>query len=225
MYHRVSPDHADEMTVTMDQLDAQLAWVKAEGFHFPAVSEIVENRIPRMSVLVTFDDAYLDTFVYARPVLASLGIRPAVFVPTAYIGSSSAWDIDAHPIMTASQLRLLAVDGYEIGLHSHLHGNYAALAPEEIDRDLREATFALKTHGLPPARVFAYPFGGRPQSPAASVAMKVSLRTQGISLGFRIGNRVNPLPLPDPLEIQRLSVRGDRDLRSFKRQVAFGKLF
>lgn len=50
------------------------------------------------------------------------------------------------------------------------------------------------------------------------------MRAYGVSLAFRVGNRVNGLPLADPLEIQRLSVRGDESLGAFQRKVACAKL-
>ena len=39
-------------------------------------------------------------------------------------------------------------------------------------------------------------------------------------IAFRIGNRINRLPLRDRFEINRLGVRGDRELGFFRRQLA-----
>jgi hypothetical protein len=55
--------------------------------------------------------------------------------------------------------------------------------------------------------------------------MVAALGALGIRLGFRIGNRVNPLPLADPFEINRLGVRGDESLATFRRRIAWGRLW
>ena len=224
MYHRVSAATADEMTVPMEQLETQLKWIVSEGLRFTSMAELLEGGLSGNSVLVTFDDAYTDNFVYARPVLMSLGIKPTVFVPTAYIGATSSWDAEAHPLMSASQLASLAADGFELGFHSHRHDSYSELSPAEIRDDVAQGVATMCALGLPKPRAFAYPYGARPTDPAAKQALRASLSTAAIDIAFRIGNRINPLPLLERFEVQRLSVRGDRDLASFKRKVAFGKL-
>ena len=55
--------------------------------------------------------------------------------------------------------------------------------------------------------------------------MKAALRECGVRLAFRIGNRINRLPLADPFEIQRLSVRGDESFGAFQRRIRWGRLF
>ncbi len=46
-------------------------------------------RGPRPNCLLTFDDAWLDTFKNAYPALREAGLRATVFVPTGLIGSGS----------------------------------------------------------------------------------------------------------------------------------------
>jgi peptidoglycan/xylan/chitin deacetylase (PgdA/CDA1 family) len=222
MYHKVSPATADELTVTAAQLDAQLRWLRAAGFQFVTAADLLRGGpLPARPVLVTFDDAYVNTFAHAHPVLRALGVPAVVFVPTAFIGRTSAWDRDAQPLMDAAQLCALATDGWELGLHSHRHENYANLAPAQIAEDVRASFAAFAAHGLPVVPALAYPYGGRPRDGAA---MKAALREAGVRLAFRIGNRVNPLPLADPFEIHRLGSRGDASFGAFQRKVRWGRL-
>ena len=71
MYHRVSPDRCDDLTVTVAQLEAQLDWLRDAGFRFVALADLLApaSSLPDRPVLVTFDDAYLDTYELAVPVL------------------------------------------------------------------------------------------------------------------------------------------------------------
>jgi peptidoglycan/xylan/chitin deacetylase (PgdA/CDA1 family) len=151
-------------------------------------------------------------------------VPAVVFVPTAFIGRSSSWDRDARPLMDAAQLHAIAADGVELALHSHRHENYAGLAAAQIAADVAESFATLAQLQLSVLPALAYPYGGRPRDAAALAAMKAALRERGVQLAFRVGNRVNSLPLADPFEVQRLSVRGDESFGAFQRKVAWGKL-
>ena len=224
MYHKVSPAAEDEHTVNVARLERQLRWLRAEKFRFATLENVLHGALPERPVLVTFDDAYADAFEFARPVLRALGVPAAVFVPTAFIGQTSSWDRDARPLMNVSQLRALAADGFELALHSHRHENYAGLTAAQVTADVREGFSTMERLGLTIVPALGYPYGGRPRDPVARAAMQAALRAGGVRLAFRVGNRVNGLPLPDPLQIQRLSVRGDESFGAFQRKVAWGKL-
>jgi peptidoglycan/xylan/chitin deacetylase (PgdA/CDA1 family) len=224
MYHKVSPVAEDEHTVSVARLERQLRWLLEEKYQFTTLANVLRDALPDRPVLVTFDDAYVDTFEFARPVLRALDVPAAVFVPTAFIGQTSSWDRDARPLMDAAQLHTLAADGFELGVHSHRHENYAELSAAQVTADVREGFATLRGLGLAVAPALAYPYGGRPRAAGARVAMQAALRESGVRLAFRVGNRVNRLPLANALEIQRLSVRGDESLGAFQRRVAWGKL-
>jgi peptidoglycan/xylan/chitin deacetylase (PgdA/CDA1 family) len=230
MYHQVSPSTGDGLTVTTAQLAGQLDWLRAEGFTFTTLAHVAAAASGRaalgpQSVLVTFDDAYRDTWELARPILAARQIPAVVFVPTAYVGGTSSWDHTPRPLMSAAQLRDLAALGWELGLHSHQHRNYRELAAEEIAQDVQRCRETFDTLGLPAGPGFAFPYGGRPREPAPRAALRTALTAAGVSVAFRIGNRVNPPAHRDPFELNRLGPRGDRSDASFRRQVRWGRLF
>ena len=225
MYHRVSLTYGDELTVTATQLAKQLRWLRGQGFQFVTVADVLRGVLPERPVLVTFDDAYVDTLEIAQPVLRDFGAPAVVFVPTAFVGQTSSWDSDASPLLDPDQLCALAAFGFEIALHSHRHENYAKLTTAQITDDVRASFSAFRTIGLTPAPALAYPFGGRPQNWKARWEMKQVLEENGVRLAFRIGNRINRLPLADPLEIQRLGVRGDASFGAFQRRIYWGRLF
>ena len=229
MYHKVSATSGDDLTVAVAQLDAQMAWLRAEGWAFVTVAEVARaaverTALPAWPILVTFDDAYLDTLELALPVLKRHGVRAAVFVPTAFVGETSSWDREARPLMNAVQLRAIADEGWELALHSHRHLNFASLTSEQIAADVRENFAALRQLGFQPAPALAFPFGRRPRGTAAKTAMQKVLNDSGVQVAFRIGNRVNALPLRDRFELNRIGVRGDRSFETFQRKLRWGRL-
>jgi peptidoglycan/xylan/chitin deacetylase (PgdA/CDA1 family) len=230
MYHKVSPKTGDALTVTIDQLEAQLKWLRSEGFNFITCSSLLDavatgKEISPRAVLVTFDDAYLDNYELALPLLRRLGVPAAIFVPTDFIGKTSSWDHDAQSLMDVEQLRAIVGQGFELGLHSHRHVDYGTIQPEQIAQDVRACVAAMRTLGLPYVSALAFPYGGRPKNAADRSALLEAFRDTGVKMAFRIGNRVNPLPLRDRYEINRLGVRGDESMAAFRRKIKWGRWF
>ena len=226
MYHRVSHTQRDALTVTCDQLETQLSWLLAEGFTFITGGQLRSAQrggpaLSTHSVLVTFDDAYVDTLTLAAPILRQKQVPGVVFVPSAYINGTSQWDLVPQALMSVAQLQTLARSGWEIGGHSHAHANYAQLTTEQRASDLNANVTALQP--LHPISAFAYPYGKRPQSTPEKNELYRAFASLGIDVAFRIGNRINPLVSPNPYDINRLGVRGDRDLNFFKRQLWWGR--
>ena len=89
MYHHINPNRGDMITVTPEVFDAQMRHVKEAGYRSLGADELVEFisggiEIDGRAVAVTFDDGYLDNYVYAFPVLKAYGVRAAVFTVTAW---------------------------------------------------------------------------------------------------------------------------------------------
>jgi peptidoglycan/xylan/chitin deacetylase (PgdA/CDA1 family) len=94
-YHRVvdSADvgdlDPDLIDATPDEFDAQMAYLR-KNFHPVSIEEVLaaHHGGPKLrpdSVLVTFDDGYLDNYEHALPVLKRHDIKALFFVATGYI--------------------------------------------------------------------------------------------------------------------------------------------
>ena len=228
MYHKIDAERRDRLTVSVAQLEQQLAWLAGHGYRTVTLREWSDRAAGRKGpndriVLLTFDDAYLTTLTLALPVLQRFGMTAVLFVPSAFIGRTNEWDGGDETLLDEEQLRQLSPT-VELALHSHRHPNYKYLSAEAIRADLADNVAAMQATGLPYAPAFAFPYGGRPEDKAASRAMRDALRQAGITLAFRIGGRVNRIPLRNPYEVQRLDINGTDSLRSFARKVRWGKL-
>jgi len=97
-YHRIgeassSPLDSGVFSATQEQFDRQLAWLKR---HADVIGlddlDSVASGAPGRSVLITFDDGYLDNFQLALPVLERHGVPATFFITTGFIdGRQVAW--------------------------------------------------------------------------------------------------------------------------------------
>lgn len=100
MYHRIctedyrpndgfSPNH--ELMVREGEFDAQMRHLAANYncLSLPeAVRLLKKRRLPRRSVIVTFDDGYLDNLTIALPILRAHGVPATIYVTTGIVDNS-----------------------------------------------------------------------------------------------------------------------------------------
>ena len=95
VYHRVAdPTRLDDLDpelvdATPEEFDSQMAYV-SRTFHPVGMDDVLqarrENRaLPPDSVLITFDDGYLDNHQNALPILQRHGVRATFFITTGYL--------------------------------------------------------------------------------------------------------------------------------------------
>jgi len=99
MYHHVNPNEGDRITVTPAAFESHLRSIKDHGYRPLGLSELRgfmdgSFKCNEKALAITFDDAYLDTFVYAFPLLKKYGIGAAVFAPTGWLDGASSAPLD-----------------------------------------------------------------------------------------------------------------------------------
>jgi peptidoglycan/xylan/chitin deacetylase (PgdA/CDA1 family) len=94
MFHSVGlRSHAWAWRHLSEPLEAFVAfldWLHGQGFHTIGLPELQahmrgEQRAPDNAVVLTFDDGYLDNWVYAAPLLRQRGMRGTVFVSPDFV--------------------------------------------------------------------------------------------------------------------------------------------
>jgi peptidoglycan/xylan/chitin deacetylase (PgdA/CDA1 family) len=229
MYHRVE-DAPSRAAVTPGQLERQVEWLRAQGYTIVPLGDVVRHvregaALPPSPVLLTFDDGTADAHDRLLPLLARLRAPAAVFAVAGFAGTTRPYDGATVRFASAPELRALAAGGIAIGLHTFEHRSLADASPAEVAADAERCARWLEAEGVPYERALAFPYGAYPRKdPARRAAFLAALAGAGVAVAFRIGNRVNPLPLPAPLEIQRTEIRGDEPFSAFARRVRRGRL-
>jgi peptidoglycan/xylan/chitin deacetylase (PgdA/CDA1 family) len=230
MYHKVSRDHADALTISVAHLDSQISYLKAQGYQSVSFADLKaaldhQRPLPPKPILLTFDDASLDTYELAYPILRERAFKATVFLPVAFIGKTSTWaGGDSQPVMSYEQIRQLAGSQIEFGLHSYLHENYEHYSPAQIETDVSDCVRTLEENGCTFTRVFAYPYGRMPTDPVARRALQDAFRRHKIDFAVRIGSRINPLPPSEPYELKRTGINGTDSFREFKIKLRTGRV-
>lgn len=93
MYHHVSPA-AGLVTVTPEHFRAHVAWLAEHGWQTLTLDQIAAflagQPVRRKSVVITFDDGYLDNWTHAHPVLSEHGLNGVIFLITGQIGTGQS---------------------------------------------------------------------------------------------------------------------------------------
>ncbi|MCZ4329949.1 polysaccharide deacetylase family protein [Castellaniella denitrificans] len=93
MYHHVTPA-GGAINVTPGHFRDQLAWLRDHGYRGLTCEEFAAHlagaAAPERSVLITFDDGYLDNYVHAWPLLREYGFHAVIFLVTSWIGDGPA---------------------------------------------------------------------------------------------------------------------------------------
>lgn len=170
LYHRVTDDARDNLSVGIEQFDRQMSLL-AEHCTVLQLAEVLDcatvPRSRRPLVAVTFDDGYLDNYKHAVPILVRHGLPASFFVSTGLIGCNGRFPHDVRrgnpPIdtMTWQHLREMRDHGFHIGSHSVSHIDCASEGEQVVMTELARSRDDLRRELGTTDPVFAYPYGGR----------------------------------------------------------------
>jgi peptidoglycan/xylan/chitin deacetylase (PgdA/CDA1 family) len=100
MYHHVSPAPG-LVTISPANFAEQMAWLARNGFHSASCADLEAflhgSELPRRTVMITFDDGYLDNYVHAYPTLRQHGLHAVVFAVTDWIGDGAPRPVAGEP--------------------------------------------------------------------------------------------------------------------------------
>ncbi len=170
LYHRVSDDARDNLTVGIEKFDRQMALLREYCQPISIEAALASEIVPKSDrplVAVSFDDGYLDNYENAAPILMRNAIPAAFFVSTGMIGTDLRFPHDVRrgnapiPTMQWDQLRRMRDWGFTIGSHSVSHIDCAAEPEERVRAELAQSRDDLDRELGIREPLFAYPYGSR----------------------------------------------------------------
>jgi len=144
MYHHVSPAPG-LVTITPQHFVAQMAWLAKKAYHTASCADLEGflrgRELPRRTVMITFDDGYLDNYVHAYPTLKRYGLHAVVFAVTDWIGDGAprplAGEAGAPELLNHRQCAERIRSG---------NADDAAMRWSEIERTLADGVFEFQSH-------------------------------------------------------------------------------
>lgn len=127
LYHRVLNYKSDPqlLAVSLDNFKEQMQYLK-KNYQIITLEKltngIIENRVPKNSVAITFDDGYADNYFFMKPILEELDILATIFVTTSLIDKEREfwWDELEQVFLHADELPDhldLRLNGFQISLN------------------------------------------------------------------------------------------------------------
>ena len=170
LYHRVTDDVRDNLSVGIEQFDRQLALL-SRHCQVLSIDEVLDSSTVKASgkpqVCITFDDGYLDNYTHAAQILLRHQLPAAFFVSTGLIGSDRRFPHDTKrgndfiPLMDWDHLGRMHGYGFTIGSHTVNHIDCAAEPEEVVLRELADSRDALHERLGLRETILAYPYGKR----------------------------------------------------------------
>jgi len=127
MYHHVSPHKGDMVTVAPDVFEAQMRFLADAGYKTLSADEVLDyilgtSEIHEKAVAVTFDDGYLDNYIYAFPVFKKYNIKATIFIVTDWVEAASLNTVRSQGPAPAGFKQGSEVRSDEIIVPSHTEG-------------------------------------------------------------------------------------------------------
>lgn len=210
MYHSIATDATRKFkrfAIDPAEFAEQMDYLDGLGYRSVTAAELAGripgDPLPPRTVVLTFDDAYADFYAAALPVLREHGFHATLYVPTAYVGATTRFNVgfgeQDRAVLSWRALADIAAEGVEVAAHSHTHPQLDRVPADVISdevgrcRSLLEDKLGLAVDG------FAYPFGYWNRAARGAVA----------AAGYRYAFAVAELmaaPGDDLLTLPRLTV-------------------
>ena len=163
-YHHVHDTTAPITSISIDRFREHMDYLVANEFQVWRLERLVQalknkTDMPDKVVSITFDDAYVDLYEDAFPVLLERNLSFTIFVTTGLIGKKN--------YVSWAQLKEMQLKGATIANHTHSHTHLLRKLNREADdqwqirvrQEIEQAQEVLnrKLGNIP--RLLAYPYG------------------------------------------------------------------
>lgn len=165
-YHHVSEETPSSTSISPLQFEAHMQYLADNNYRVVPLSDIMnsvkkQQPIPKKTIAITFDDAYLNILTQAKPILDKFDFPFTIFINPAIVSRG----LDDY--LSWQQLKQMSDDGVIIANHGYEHDSLARI-PEDMNKTqwlkkhaelllLAEKIIEEKTGQS--WRYFSYPYG------------------------------------------------------------------
>lgn len=225
LYHKITYDNErtnDNFSISLSDFKNQIEFLKNKNYESITQNDLLNSltnktKLPKKSIMITFDDSYESLLTLAKPILENAGFKATVFVVSKSIGMYNFWDNPDEkskvPCLDKNSLLSLVKDGWEIGSHSLTHAHLAKITEDKAIKEIYGSKFDLEQSLKIGILSFAYPFG------EFNAKIKELVIKAGYKLGFSITS--NSLTVTsDPFLLRRILIKRTDTFADFIRKIS-----
>lgn len=155
MYHHILPK-SSFISSSVSEFEAQMSYLAHSGYKALSLNEFFlykkgELKVPKKSVLITFDDGWRDNFYFAYPILKRYKLKACIFLVTSWIEKASQKSAEFRPSLHSECKKLVPSepscvllnwdeiaqmsDICDFASHTHTHGD-SYFGSYEFSKDL-----------------------------------------------------------------------------------------
>jgi len=183
MYHSVSSADTKPMfvigrppniplrlnSVSPQSFDRQMAYLKNNGYQVIPLDDFVKGDKARKkffhkTVVITFDDGYVDNYMNAFPILKKYHFPATIFLITDAVGQNPK-------ILNWEQVKEMGQYGITFGSHTRHHAYLPTQSKEQLKDEIIGSKRVLEEHLGVPVYYIAYPCGGFSEQVKAVTAL------------------------------------------------------
>lgn len=206
--------------------EQQVEWLKANGFSFYKMSDVLRNDLPERSVFLTFDDGFADNFLNAFPVLKKHNIPATIYLvvnrfsrdwATDRVSGVVSTELNDQYMLEHDQVKEMIGSGLvEFGGHTVDHVRLDELEDQDALSQLVDSKQQIEVlYGIECVS-FAYPFGfyrERSIDLVREAGYHNACTTEDGTDSDRLGRR---------FRLRRVMVSGNDNMRKFIRKMRNG---
>jgi len=159
MYHHIDEGgSSSSLSVSPENFRRQMHFLSRHNYNVIALAELLEaelkkERLPRNTVVLTFDDGYEDNFYSAYPVLKKYGLPAIIFVIVDSVGQEG--------YLNYTQMKEMASSGIiTIGSHTSTGDYLPGKKDPQLEREIGASKRILEARLNKRVDFFCYPIGG-----------------------------------------------------------------
>ncbi|MCE5221167.1 MAG: polysaccharide deacetylase family protein [Clostridium sp.] len=212
-YHSVDESAANEVTITPEMLKAQLKYIKDKGYVTLTLSNLKgyllnNSPIPNKSIVITFDDGYMNNYYNAFPILKDFNMVATIFCITS--------NLDGTYYLSKDAINQMSNYGIDIQSHTVNHLHLDKLTYGEQLTELKKSKQTLESIMGKKVDSIAYPFGDFNDD-----SIKAA-KEAGYTLGFTTKRGLSDRD-DNPLKLDRIYISSKYDMNTFKEILSKAK--
>lgn len=169
-YHHVSDSTPKSTSITPEQFAVHLKYLQENNFNVVPLSQLIthikkQQALKDKTVAITFDDAYLDIFTHAKPLLDKYNYPYTIYVNPSIINRNEGKEYSHY--LSWAQLKALGDEGVIIANHGFEHDSLTRITDNLSQPQwlAKQTTLLLKAEKIIKEKTgqswhyFAYPYG------------------------------------------------------------------